>query len=264
MTADTSTPSLLESVRAKRYRCTSDEVAEYHREGYLLLRGLLSPSEAEALRDEVMGIMEVIGLGRTKLKQTPHYLKGSLLDAYVHSPLLQGIADDLNGGPSTLYLPFTAVKSGGGGGQFHFHQDNNYTRWLGPGINLWAALTPMRRNNGALRIVPRSHLGGDVESGNAGDGDGHRAVVRTPGEDEFVTCEMEPGDVVAFTRWTIHGSGPNETAEHRVAYAVQFHRDDVRARIDGEEVLLKENPRYTDIHGVDRIVAASGGKRDGH
>ena len=81
-------------------------------------------------------------------------------------------------GPATLYLPFTAVKSGGGGGRFHFHQDNQYTRFDGPGINIWIALSPMSPENGCLQVVPRSHLAGTLDSVENPDGDGHRTVAQ--------------------------------------------------------------------------------------
>lgn len=262
MNSSTGHAEIVRELRARDRSCTDEEVRAYHEEGYVILRNIISPAVAEALRDEVAAIIDIIGLGATKLKQTPHYLRGSALDAYVHSRLLQRIATQLMGGEAMLYLPFTAVKSGGGGGKFHFHQDNNYTRWLGPGINLWTALGPMSPENGCLQMVPRSHLQGDWESENAGDGDNHRKVKIEPGD--FIPMEMDPGDCVAFTRLTVHGSGPNNTPDHRFAYAVQFHREDVRAIVDGEERLLKEKPRFTDIHGVDEITASSGGKRDGH
>ena len=77
--------------------------------------------------------MDLIGLPVTKLKQTHEYLEGSALDGFVNSPGLLSLAEQLMEGSSTLYLPFTAVKSPGGG-RFHFHQDNQYTRFDGPGI----------------------------------------------------------------------------------------------------------------------------------
>ena len=55
---------------------------------------------------------------------------------------------------------------------------------------------------------------------------------------------MEPGDCVAFSRLTIHGSGVNRAPEPRVAYAIQFHRDDVNALIGGEWKQLAEHPRW--------------------
>jgi 2-oxoglutarate-dependent dioxygenase len=131
------------------------------------------------------------------------------------------------GGPSSLYMPFTAMKNGGGAGRFHFHQDNQYTKFDGPGINIWIALGEMSPENGCLQMVPRSHLRGTLESESSGDGDSHRKTKIEPGD--FLPLRMMPGDAVAFSRLTVHGSGPNHTGEPRVAYAVQFHRDDVKA-----------------------------------
>jgi ectoine hydroxylase-related dioxygenase (phytanoyl-CoA dioxygenase family) len=243
------------------YPITVAQKKHYDAEGYVLLRNILSNEQANLLRNEVMEIMEKIGLEPTKLKQTQQYLHGSPLDHFVHSEVMRGIASALTGGPSTLYLPFTAVKTGGGGGRFHFHQDNQYTRHDGPSINLWSALTLMTEANGCLQIVPRSHLQGTLESELSGDGDAHRKVKWEPGD--FAQILMEPGDCVAFTRLTVHGSGANTTPDHRVAYAIQYHRDDVNYR-DGETwKSLKEHPRFTDIHGCSEIVVPTA-KRDGH
>jgi len=240
---------------------------EYKDEGFVVLRGLLTPEKAAALHDEVMGIMDTIGLGQTKLKQTGEFLAGSHIESLVNSAQLLRIASELMEGPSTLYMPFTAVKSGAvgegksGGGEFHFHQDNQYTRFDGPGINLWFALSPMTEENGCLRCVPRSHLNGTLPSFSP-DGDGHRAVTFEP--EEFVPVRMAPGDCIAFTRWTVHGSGPNTAPEHRVAYAVQFHRDDVNYSTDAGQIWVraKDNPRWR-TGPVEKITVPTG-SRDGH
>jgi len=243
------------------YPISPAQKEHYDTEGYVVLRNLLTREQVDLLREEVMEIMGIIGLEPTKLKQTGQYFHGLALDHFVHSKVMRQIASTLTGGPSTLYLPFTAVKTGGGGGRFHFHQDNQYTRFDGPSVNLWTALSPMTVANGCLQIIPKSHLQGTLDSELSGDGDGHRKVKWEP--DDFSQVLMEPGDCVAFTRLTVHGSGPNNTPEHRVAYALQYHRDDVRW-LDGETwKLLKEFPRYLDIHGCSEIVPPQG-KRDGH
>jgi hypothetical protein len=230
-----------------------DALRFYKEEGYLVLPGLISPEEAENLKADVLGIMSVIGLGKTKLKQTSEYLAGTTIDGLVNSPNLCQVASRLMEGPATLYLPFTAVKSGVepgeevGGGQFHFHQDNQYTRFDGPGINLWVALMPMTEENGCLRILPRVSLDRTLPTGGAPDNDGHRTV---PFEvADAVPIVMQPGDCVAFSRLTVHGSGPNLSPDHRVAYAVQYHRDDVSASTDGGQTYLplKTNPRYKTV-----------------
>ena len=240
---------------------TEEEVRFYKDEGYLVLRNLIKPYTSEILHGEVMRIMEIIDLGQTKLKQSAEYLPESTLNSFVNSPVMLALAESLIGGPGTLYLPFTAVKSGGGGGQFHFHQDNQYTRFDGPGINLWTALSPMTAENGCLQVVPRSHLSGTLASYSP-DGDGHKAVTFEP--EEFVSVEMAPGDCIAFSRLTVHGSGPNRSDKPRVAYALQYHRNDVNFSLDSGETwqLLKDNPRYKT--GPVTEITVPKGKIEGH
>ena len=50
------------SVLAIQATLSDDQVASYHKEGYLIIPGLLDQASARALRDEVMGIMDAIGL----------------------------------------------------------------------------------------------------------------------------------------------------------------------------------------------------------
>lgn len=240
---------------------TDNEVNFYDKYGYLSLPGLLSREVAETLAEEVLDVMAGLGISREslcrastskdKLRQSRQYLAGSGLARLVHSDAMRAIAARLMGGPSTLYLPFTAVKSGGGGGRFHFHQDNQYTRFAGPGINIWFALMEMSPRNGCLQIAPATHLAGTLDSVESEDRDGHRTIAVEP--ESFLPLRMMPGDAVAFTRLTLHGSGANSADQPRLGYAVQYHRDDVRASRNGVELgLLKDNPRF-DVQPVAEI-----------
>jgi phytanoyl-CoA hydroxylase len=247
-------------------KLTEGEIRFYRRQGFLLIPGLLHEEVAGRLRGEIMSIMEAIGgYEDNKLKQSSEFLENTLLEQFVLSTTLRNIAEQLLDGPSSLYLPFTAVK-GSGGGQFHFHQDNNYTRFedgMG-GINLWHALTDMFPENGCLMVVPQSHLAGQAQSVNASDGDHHRKVAVEPSE--FFPLRMRAGDAVAFSRLTIHGSGPNSSPTTRVAYAVQYHRDDI-AFIDsatGERKLLKEHSPHIRYTRPVKTISIPTGKVDGH
>lgn len=241
---------------------TQDDIKFYKEEGYVVITDLINNNFVDEIRKEVLYIMDQIGLGNSKLRQTTQYLEGSLLDSLINSGTLKKLAEILMGGESSLYMPFTAVKSSNGGGQFHFHQDNQYTQFDKPGINFWFALTKMDLNNGCLQIVPRSHLNGTLEAELSGDGDNHKKIKWIP--EDFQALEMNPGDCVAFSRLTIHGSGPNNSDEHRVAYAVQFHRDDVKAKWNTNDwVLLKEHPRWK-VSPVKKIMQLDKENLDGH
>lgn len=228
-------------MRLQRRTLTKAEIDSYHRDGWVLLRGLIAPPEATALREEVLEIMRIIGLGSVKLRQTNQYLAGSGLDRLINSEDLRDVASQLLGGRAHVYLPFTAVKSTGGG-RFHFHQDNQYTRFDGPGLNTWFALERMDLTNGCLQVVSGSHRAGTLDAVESGDGDAHRKIAWEP--EDFLPLTMEPGDCAAFSRLTIHGSGVNSALEPRVAYAIQFHREDVNAMIGGEWKKLADHPRW--------------------
>jgi 2-oxoglutarate-dependent dioxygenase len=214
------------------------EIRFYKVEGYLVLPGLLGGDVVERLRGEVLDILDAGGVPRDtldratesadKLRQFSEYLAGSALDELINGESTLALVSQLIGGRAIRYAPFTAVKAGGGGGTFHFHQDNNYTRHepaLGS-INLWVALVDMTPANGCLQILPRSHTA-DLESRSSDDHDGHRQVDVDP--ITALPIRMRAGDAVAFSRWTVHGSGPNTTDQPRLAYALQYHREDVRA-----------------------------------
>ncbi len=239
---------------ARTIEVIDDDVAFYAEQGYLPLPAFLDPGVVDALREEVFDVLAANGLSRDdlarasstadKLRQCSQYLAGSKLDALINGPASLALAGRLIGGRAVRYLPFTAVKAGGGGGTMHFHQDNSYTRHepaLGS-INIWVALVDMTPANGCLQIVPGSH-GGQREARTSDDRDSHRQVDVSPSDG--VPMRMRAGDAIAFTRWTVHGSGPNTTSEPRVAYALQYHRDDVRwlDNDTGEWQLLVETPR---------------------
>ncbi len=240
----------------RQMELTDAEVAFYNDQGFLPLPGLVRAEAVAALREEVMEVLEANGVSRAslrrasskadKLRQCTQYLAGSKLDALIHGPSTLTVASRLIGGTAHVYMPFTAVKAGGGGGVFDFHQDNNYTRHdpaVGS-INIWVALVDMTPENGCLMVVPGSHKQGQLASRNSDDGDAHQKVDVDP--KACFPLRMRAGDAVAFTRWTLHGSGPNHTDEPRVAYALQYHRHDVKwlDNESGEWKSLLEHARW--------------------
>jgi 2-oxoglutarate-dependent dioxygenase len=272
-------PPITDSI-VRPLQLVDNEVRFYKEEGYLLLPGLLSEQNALAIAQEVIDIVvKVMGVApeqlnraredQDKLRQTTQYLAGSKLDAMVNSPSLRSIAGRLMGGDSTLYMPFTALKSGGGGGRFHFHQDNQYTRYSDGmhGINIWFALGEMTPENGCLQIVPRSHRKGTLEKGAGGD---PASPIKTDPSDflavpsNFLPVRMRAGDAVAFSRLTVHGSGPNTTNAPRVGYATQFFRNDAMATWDNQPPRpLKGANRFptAPVHHIGPVEAKS---LDGH
>lgn len=89
-------------------------------------------------------------------------------------------------------------------------------------LNTGLALNRQDASNGALKVVPGHHRRGylglseddGIMLGNVEQGSELKAAGVDPSE--VVQLEMEPGDLVLWTLFTIHGSGPNVSTEPRI------------------------------------------------
>ena len=109
---------------------------------------------------------------------------------------------------------------------YRYHQDARFRNaeavqnLLHGTVTTGLAIDPQTRANGALRIIPRSHLGGYLglsDDGPIMTGETPDADLRRVGLDPAtaVTCEMEPGDLLLWTLYTVHGSAPNQSTIDR-------------------------------------------------
>jgi ectoine hydroxylase-related dioxygenase (phytanoyl-CoA dioxygenase family) len=104
---------------------------------------------------------------------------------------------------------------------YRFHQDARFREgnikefdYQGSTLNTGLAIDRQSAANGALRVIPGSHRLGYLGLSD----DGPIMVGQTPDEElrraglnpaDIVTCEMEPGDLLLWTLFTVHGSAPN-------------------------------------------------------
>jgi ectoine hydroxylase-related dioxygenase (phytanoyl-CoA dioxygenase family) len=121
-------------------------------------------------------------------------------------------------------------------------------------LNTGLALNRQDASNGALKVVPghhkRGYLGlsedGGIMVGNVEQGSELKKVGIDPSE--VVQLEMEAGDLVLWTLYTIHGSGPNESTEPRILQIDSYVRAEDSpdrgewAFRDGRSVPLGDEP----------------------
>jgi phytanoyl-CoA hydroxylase len=104
---------------------------------------------------------------------------------------------------------------------YRYHQDAKFRNQaavrnlLYGTVNTGLAIDRQTVANGALKVVPRSHLNGYLGLAEDGQtlmtGQSADEDLRKVGLDPstIVTCEMEPGDLLLWTLYTVHGSAPN-------------------------------------------------------
>ena len=104
---------------------------------------------------------------------------------------------------------------------YRYHQDARFrnadaVRNLLQGtITTGLAIDRQTVQNGALQVVPRSHLkgylglsddGGNLMTGTTADEQLRRVGLSA---EDLVTCKMEPGDLLIWTLYTVHSSAAN-------------------------------------------------------
>ncbi|WP_439813959.1 phytanoyl-CoA dioxygenase family protein [Zavarzinia sp. CC-PAN008] len=208
---------------------TAEEIAAFHRDGYVIVKQFLSREEIEPLRqaclaDPTIGgklravadsdgnPQEVIGWtepGPTWLGRVPFIAR-----------MIENSAA-LLGAPVYHWHSKLSMKAPNTKGRWDWHQD--YPYWYNEGA-LWpdmltvtVAVDPVDENNGCMKLVRRSHLLGRVDHKAVGE-----SVAFDPERLELVLqqCEtvpmvMEPGDACFFHGNTLHASGPNPSNRPR-------------------------------------------------
>ncbi len=229
---------------------TDAQAAQYERDGYLIVHGLLTSGEVDALVAYEAG--DKPDGWRENLR---HHANDSMWAAIATHPNVAGVARQLLGGKrpmivQTMYMerqPAGDHEVGSKG--IALHQDLHYLPTDPPTLMAcWIAMTDTDAGNGGLCVVPQSHRDGlrgakkndDAQEHETWETD-HRMRDRTgrewtqsfysfdiDGLDEgAVECLTVPeGAGVFFSGYTIHGSYANRSKDRvRRAFATHFVSD---------------------------------------
>jgi hypothetical protein len=227
-------------------------IDRYLEDGFAVIRGVFLRAEIAELRcyfDEVLaraaGMREVTKHGLAEFRVVPiagvPTLKFAKWAASAHPGL-----DRFRTAPSLLSLAFEALgpdlqqitnqmhwKNPGDEVSFQMHQDCTFRKPDAAYRNLSRsflqtaiAVDPCTELNGCLQVVPRSHR--EAKALLVGGYDGweanatNRAVLERFAP--AVPVLLDPGDVVIWNPFTIHGSQPNRSCRSRRLYINGFAR----------------------------------------
>jgi phytanoyl-CoA hydroxylase len=219
---------------------TSEQCAFYQENGYLLVEGLFSPTEAGVFRRECHALAERLS-ANASLESTWQSAKGAasqgkntmLLGCHnvqfyaaafsrlIVDDRLTGVAADIIGSPNVqLHHTKMFIKPPEKGSPFPLHQD--YPFFPHKRDSMIAAIchfddAPIEK--GCVSVVPGSQKLGPLEHDPAGSY--HLPLDRYPLE-SAVPCPAKAGDVLFFSYLTIHGSGVNVSNEARTTVLIQM------------------------------------------
>lgn len=250
-------------------------VDRYLEDGFAFIRGVFPRAEIAELRcyfDEVLarttGMREVTKHGLAEFRVVPVAGVPTLKFAKWAASFHPGL-DRFRTAPSLLSLAFAVLgpdlrqitnqmhwKNPGDEVSFQMHQDCTFRKPDAAYRNLFRsflqtaiAVDPCTEANGCLQLVPRSHreakalLAGGYEGWAANAA--NRAVLERFAP--AVPALLDPGDVVIWNPFTIHGSRPNRSCGSRRLYINGFARaadcdHGIRVTVGGKVLPLDWGP----------------------
>lgn len=204
------------------------------RDGYVAPIRVISEYDAGRIR----GMMEAHEEQHGKIVK-PHSNNPHLLFRWAHELIRSAAITDrvaeLYGEDLLVWGSSLFMKQAHHPGFVSWHQDSTY--WgLDPAdvITAWIAISDSKADNGALCVVPGSHLKDQVEHRDTFNSDnmlsrGQEIACEVKPE-EAVCLELEPGEMSLHHVRMIHGSGPNLSARKRIGFAVRYMPTSVRQR----------------------------------
>jgi phytanoyl-CoA hydroxylase len=210
----------------KSFQLTQQQIADYHRDGYVIVPKFLSGEEVaklygiatsdDTLQKHAFDLNDQTG---KKTKLTLWYTPGN--DAYgllTKSHRMVDSVDKLLDGDSGVchFHSKLMQKEPKVGGAWEWHQDYGYwykNEFLFPDqmMSVMIAITEANKNNGCLQVIKASHKMGRIEHGFAGEqvGASQHYVDLVLKTNELVYVEIMPGDALFFHSNLLHRSEAN-------------------------------------------------------
>lgn len=223
-------------------RLSQQQVAQYHRDGYLALDRITDTEDLQFLEGLLMGLFArhselppelAYELGADKATKnanvipqviSPHKVEPRLLESryYRNARMMaqQLLGEDCNFlGDHTIYKPPHNNK------ETPWHQDQAYwakgtTAFT---VNFWMPLRNAPVETGCMWFVPRSHLGDLLPHHPAGNNPNmHTLETDQVDPSKAIACPLPAGGATLHALKTLHYTGPNISDHPRLAYILTF------------------------------------------
>ena len=213
---------------------STQQIEQFHCDGYLLVRSLYSPGEMQQIRqwtEEVAGSPEIAGhymMYFETSRQDGSRIVSRIEDfvsfhqgfaALITRRRMQQAVTDLLGEPAVLFKDKINFKLSGGDG-FKEHQDvqAGWDDYAALHITAMVAIDETNADNGSVEMIPGMHKQGllgkmwepltDADTAHA----------------SYEAIHCQPGDAVFFDSYAPHRSRPNQTEHARRVLYITFNK----------------------------------------
>jgi len=215
---------------------TKEQINQYEKDGFVILRNIISPDMIKKIQDECDRFI--------KEKDAEMDRKGVLVDGISHKgsryfiamrnkdsqPMqeliygkeLEEITSRILGENVYLFLEQFVVKAAEKGMKFAWHQDSGYLAFPHkPYLSCWMPLDDVNEENGTVYLLPYDAAGTKVRIDHITDSETNDEIGYF-GNDPGIPAVLNKGDVALFSSVCFHRSGTNHTNKSRRVLLMQY------------------------------------------
>jgi non-haem Fe2+, alpha-ketoglutarate-dependent halogenase len=229
---------------------SSEQIDHYTRCGYVSPVRALSTEQVLAIRER----LEAFERSQGGPLKGAHRHKTHLLFPWLNDLIRDaGIVDaieDLYGADLMCWTTNFFIKEANDPAFVSWHQDSTYWGLSEPAVvTAWVALSASNESNGAMRVIPGTHLLDQIPHTDTFSGSnlltrGQEVAVQVE-EAQAVSINLLPGEMSLHHVRIIHGSPANTSQARRIGFAIRYIPTYVR-QLQGED-------SATLVRGVDRF-----------
>jgi ectoine hydroxylase-related dioxygenase (phytanoyl-CoA dioxygenase family) len=207
-------------------RLTAEQQDFYAAQGYLAPLRAFAAAEATALRAKVEAA-EAGPIPASPYLRNKTHLVFTWADALIRHPAILDAVEAIIGPDILCWGAGFFIKNATDPSFVSWHQDSTYWGLEPPDIvTAWVALSDSTAENGAMRVVPRTHLLDQVphrDTFAAGNllSRGQEIMVEVD-PTQTVALELQPGEFSLHHVRLVHGSEPNPSTRRRIGFAIRY------------------------------------------
>src|SRR5687768_33427 len=219
------------------YPVSADSIADYRRDGHVLLRSVCSPDEIASYGEVIVDCVRRHNREDRPMEKRDTYGKAFLqtmnlwevdesIKRFTFARRFAKLAAELMGVDAVRLYHDQALFKEAGGGHTPWHQDQYY--WpleTDRTITMWMPLVHASTEMGTMRFASGSHKEGYL--GPIAISDESEALftefVEQKGYEIAESGHMEAGDATFHSGWTLHSAGSNQTETMREAMTIIYY-----------------------------------------
>ena len=225
------------------------QIEQYRRDGFVHPVRVMSVEKALEVRARLEDFEHKSGASlKGDLRHKTHLLF-PWLSELVHNNVILDAVEDLYGANLLCWSSSFFTKEARNPAFVSWHQDSTYWGLSKPDVvTAWVALSPSNRSNGAMEVIPGTHLMDQIPHRDTFAREnllsrGQEVAVEIDAS-KAVMVELEPGEISLHHVRLVHGSAPNPSDDRRIGFAIRYIPTHV-------EQLADKDDWATLVRGVD-------------